>query len=73
MLVVGSIYEHNFVNKQFNELHGVLTVLYQKIDDETATQDDVYAVQKNWLNKKESLHFSELRPREAVCIKPSQG
>ena len=57
MLVVGSFYEQHFVKKQFNELHGVLTVLYQKIDDETATQDDVYAVQKNWLNKKKYLHI----------------
>ncbi len=56
LLIVGSIYEHNFVNKQFDDLNKVLTVLYQKIDDETATQDDVYAVQKNWLNKKKSLH-----------------
>ena len=57
LLIVGSIYEHNFVNKQFKELNGVLTVLYQKIDEETATQDDVYAVQKNWLDKKKVLHI----------------
>ena len=57
LLIVGSVYEHNFFNKQFNELKGVLTVLYQKIDDETATQDDVYAVQKNWLSKKKVLHI----------------
>ena len=29
----------------------------QKIDDEIATLDDVYAVQKNWLNKKKVLHI----------------
>ena len=57
LLLVGSIYEQNFVNKQFSELNGVLTTLYQKIDDETATLDDVYAVQKNWLNKKKVLHI----------------
>ena len=57
LLIVGSIYEHNFVNKQFKELNGVLSVLYQKIDNETATQDDVYAVQKNWLDKKKVLHI----------------
>ena len=56
LLVVGSIYEQYFVNKQFDELNGVLIQLYQKIDNETATQDDVYAVQKNWLNKKKVLH-----------------
>ena len=57
MLIVGSIYEHNFVNKQFNEFNQVLVVLYDKIDNETATQDDVYAVQKNWLSKKKVLHI----------------
>ncbi len=57
LLVVGSIYEHNFVNRQFNEFHEVLSFLYEKIDNESATQDDVYAVQKNWLSKKKVLHI----------------
>ena len=57
LLIVGSIYEHNFVNKQFKEFNQVLIVLYEKIDDNTATQDDVYAVQKNWLSKKKVLHI----------------
>lgn len=56
LLIVGSIYEHNFVSKQFKELNSVLNVLYDKVDGESATQDDVYAVQKNWLNKKKVLH-----------------
>ena len=56
LLIVGSIYEHTFVSKQFKEFNQVLTVLYEKIDDNTATQDDVYAVQKNWLSKKKVLH-----------------
>lgn len=57
LLIVGSIYEHDFVSRQFNEFHGVLSVLYEKIDNESATQDDVYAVQKNWLSKKKVLHI----------------
>ena len=57
LLLVGSIFEHNFVNKQFNDFRNVLTVLYEKIDDESAIQDDVYAVQKNWLAKKKILHI----------------
>ena len=57
LLIVGSIYEHNFVNKQFKEFNQVLIVLYQKIDNNSATQDDVYAVQKNWLSKKKVLHI----------------
>lgn len=57
LLIVGSIYENDFINRQFDELTTVLTVLYDKIDSETATQDDVYAVQKNWLSKKKVLHI----------------
>ena len=56
LLVVGSLYEINHVNKQFNDFNQVLTVLYDKIEDQTATTDDVYAVQDNWLNKKKMLH-----------------
>ena len=56
LLVIGSLYEINHVNNQFDDFKEVLTVLYDKIEDETATTDDVYAVQENWLNKKKSLH-----------------
>ncbi len=52
----GAIYESNFVKRQFSEFSCVLEVLYQKVDDEVATQEDVYAVQDNWLNKKRFLH-----------------
>lgn len=52
----GAIYENHFVNKQFSEFSYVLEVLYQKVDDEVATQEDVYAAQNNWLNKKRYLH-----------------
>ena len=45
-----------FVKRQFLEFHDVLDVLYEKVDDKTATQDDVYAVQNNWIEKKKVLH-----------------
>jgi len=57
LLVAGAIYESSFTKKQFGEFNDVLGVLYQKIEDEEATIDDVYAVQENWLNKKKSLHI----------------
>lgn len=56
LLVVGAIFESKFINNQFDDFHDVLEVLYEKIDDKDATQDDVYAVQENWLNKKKNLH-----------------
>ena len=57
LLFVGAIYENNFVKKQFSEINQVLVTLYDKIDENTATQDDVYAVQKNWIAKKKVLHI----------------
>ena len=56
LLVGGAIYETDFVHRQFDELHDVLEVLYDKIEDETAVQDDVYSVQNNWIEKKKYLH-----------------
>lgn len=57
ILIAGALYENDFVNRQFIEMHDVLDVLYEKVDDQTATQDDVYAVQKNWIEKKKVLHI----------------
>ena len=56
LLLVGSIWECHVVDKQFDEFSGVLNVVYEKIDDQTATMDDVYSVQKCWLDKKQTLH-----------------
>ena len=51
-----TLYENDFVSRQFKEFNTVLCVLYEKVDDEIATQDDVYAVQNNWIEKKKVLH-----------------
>ncbi len=57
LLFVGAILEARFIDKQFNEFNEVLCVLYEKVDDESATINDVYAVQQNWLEKKKYLHI----------------
>ena len=57
ILLSGIVYENDFVNRQFVEMHEVLQVLYEKVDEKTATQDYVYAVQKNWIEKKKVLHI----------------
>ncbi len=57
MLVAGAIYEETFVFRQFNEFHSVVEQVYEKVDDKTATEDDVYAMQANWLDKKRYLHM----------------
>ena len=56
LLFCMAAFEADFVKRQFCEFDTVLEVLYEKVSDETATEDDVYAVQKNWLDKKRYLH-----------------
>ena len=56
ILFCGSVFEMNFIHLQFNEFHSVMNELYDKVDEQTAVEDDVYAAQENWLNKKKYLH-----------------
>ena len=56
ILTVGAIYETNFVKKQFAEFSVAIDCVYEKVDEKTATEDDVYALQKSWLEKKRYLH-----------------
>ena len=57
ILLSGAIWECNYVQKEFNELHDCLQVVYEKVDEQTATMDDIYSVQKLWLNKKKTMHM----------------
>lgn len=57
LLTVCAIYETNFTKRQFTEFDSVLNSLYEKVDDKTAIEEDVYAVQQNWLDKKKYLHI----------------
>lgn len=56
IMLIGTLFESNFVQRQFKELEIVLITLYDKIEDQTANQEDVESVQKNWLDKKRFLH-----------------
>lgn len=56
ILIVGAIAEANFINSNFTEFNTVLVSLYEKTENETATENDVLAVRDNWLNKKRYLH-----------------
>ena len=52
ILCTGAICENKFIKNEFNEFSGVLNILYEKTEEQTAVKEDVYAVQKNWLEKK---------------------
>ena len=57
LLLVGAIWECNFVKEEFNEFHDAIEVVYDKVDGQTATIDDIYVVQNIWLKKKQTLHM----------------
>ena len=56
IVTAGAVFEDFFVHKQFDDFSEVLNVLYEKIENEEATEDDVLAAQDNWLLKKKNLH-----------------
>ncbi len=56
-LALGMIFEGIYIKNQFGELSSSFNVLYQKVEQEVAKEDDVLAVQKNWINKKNHLHI----------------
>ena len=57
ILVLGGVAEQFYLEKTFDELHGDFVMAYQKIDDETATPNDVLAINTKWLSKKQFLHY----------------
>ena len=56
ILAIGIIFENNFTQNEFVEFHQTLESLYEKVNDKTAVEDDAYAVQNCWLEKKKYLH-----------------
>ena len=54
--VVGAIAEKYYVSKDFGEFNEEVIRLERKLNDETATEEDVYALQNSWLEKKSNLH-----------------
>ncbi len=57
ILIAGSLFENYYVNKSFIEFKEIVVVLYDKIENDKATKEDVLSVQKFWINKKEKLHI----------------
>ena len=56
VLTAGVIFETNFIHNEFKVLTEESAILYAKIEDESATENDVYALQNKWVIAKEKLH-----------------
>lgn len=57
LLGLGIFFEERYTQNKFLEFRQTLDVLYEKVDDKTAVEDDAYAVQKYWLERKKYIHF----------------
>ena len=51
-----SVVEQTYVNKSFKEFKEIMVIVYEKIENDTATKEDVLSAQKYWIAKKEKLH-----------------
>ena len=56
LIIGGAIYERHFIDRQFGEFESAVVCLYEKTRNESATRQDVVALQENWRKKKEVLH-----------------
>ena len=46
-----------YLKKQFDDFHNALNSLYRKVEDESASREDGYAVRSMWADKKSKLHI----------------
>lgn len=56
IIIFGGIYENTFIRSTFDEIHVMLGEVQEKLELNTATEDDILAVQNFWIAKKKSLH-----------------
>ncbi len=52
-----SLYEQYYINKTFLEFKKIMITVYDKIENDTATKEDILTAQKFWIKKKEKLHI----------------
>lgn len=56
ILFIGAISESHYISAHFSEFYTEVSAVYDKVQEETATENDVYALQDKWLYYKKSLH-----------------
>lgn len=55
IIAFGAVFENVYTRHQFKEFNASLVELYQKIEDESAVEEDVLSVQKQWIDHKKKL------------------
>ena len=56
MFTAGAIFEQVYLKRTFSDLKTHFTSIYEKLEDETATEEDAEKIQDYWISKKRTLH-----------------
>ncbi len=56
ILAGGAVYEQVCASKVFNGLRREFIVIYENLDNETASGEDLLNAQKSWIKEKRKLH-----------------
>lgn len=56
LLIAGGFYEHVFIKREFGEFAQAAQTVYVKVEEQTAEEADVYALQDKWIAVKNQLH-----------------
>lgn len=56
LFTAGAIFEQVYLKRTFSDLKTHFTSIYEKLEDETATEEDVEKIQDYWISKKRTLH-----------------
>ena len=56
ILVGGAVYEQIYIGKAFSGLKEEFTEIYEKIDDESITNEEILSAQEKWIEEKHKLH-----------------
>ena len=56
IIVGASIFEHVYIEKTFSNFNNAVCEVYQKTENESASKEDVLAVQNLWIKNKKTLH-----------------
>ncbi len=56
LFTAGAIFEQVYLKRTFSDLKTHFTSIYEKLEDETATEEDAEKIQDYWISKKRTLH-----------------
>ena len=56
ILVDTAILDVNFINGEFKDFSDSVAIVYEKVEQQNASEDDIYELQDKWLQSKNKWH-----------------